>query len=190
MAYPLTQAQSLGAQESRRAGAHQTRPAFEIVEGAGLDARVRQGVSDLFLSRVRMAVLAISVFAVLAITRVTLYAATASALQANAELRGQIKTAQSLENDLKVTTSTLSNSSRIDRIATQNYGMVRASQTEIITLGGSAQDSFTASTGDNDKQIEGSKKAKDAASAPEGTASAKQAKQAKQTTKATDATSK
>lgn len=163
MAYPLTQAQSLGAQESRRTTARQTRPAFEIVEGAGLDARVRQGVSNVFLSRVRMAVLAIVVFAVLAITRVTLYAATASALQANAELRGQIKTAQSLENDLKVTASTLSNSSRIDRIATQNYGMVRASQTEVITLGGSAEDSYTAATGDNDKQIEGSKKSKNAA---------------------------
>ncbi|WP_051353775.1 FtsB/FtsL family cell division protein [Atopobium fossor] len=157
MAYPLTQAQSLEAQESRRV-ARQTRPAFEVVEGAGLDARVRQGVSDVFLSRVRMAALAIVVFAVLAITRVTLYAATASSLQANAELRSQIKMAQSLENDLKVTSSALSNSSRIDRIATQNYGMVRASQTEVISLGGSTQDSFIASTGDNDKQIEGSKK--------------------------------
>lgn len=110
------------------------RTPFEVHEGSGLDARARQGVSPEFLRRAQKLVLVAIALAVIFAARICIFTATAAQLNANAELRDQVDTATQLERDLKVTTSTLSSASRIDSIATQNYGMVRASDTEIMSL--------------------------------------------------------
>lgn len=154
MAYSASQAQSLELQQARQLEQQQTRRAFEVVEGRGLDASVRKTVSPQFLSRIRMAISIVAVIAVVGCIRISLYAATASMLRTTQQMRSEIKVAQGLTRDLKATTSALSNSARITRIATQNYGMLRAASTEVITLGAGADQTFTASTGNTDKAIE------------------------------------
>lgn len=116
---------SEGALNQRRA-----RPSFEVVEGAGLDAQVRRGVSASFLARIRIAAIVAVILAVIGLARVGVFAATVSVLSENTTMRSDLKEARSTEDELKIERSVLSSSSRIDRIATQNYGMVRADSTE------------------------------------------------------------
>lgn len=124
---------SEGALNQRRA-----RPSFEVVEGAGLDAQVRRGVSPSFLARVRVVAIVAVVLAVLGIARVGVFAATVSVLSDNTTMRSDLKEARSTEDELKIERSVLSSSSRIDRIATQNYGMVRADSSEKMSAGAAA----------------------------------------------------
>ncbi len=121
---------SEGALNQRRA-----RPSFEVVEGAGLDAQVRRGVSASFLARIRIAAVVAVILAVISIARVGVFAATVSVLSENTTMRSDLKEARSTEDELKIERSVLSSSSRIDRIATQNYGMVRADSTEQMSAG-------------------------------------------------------
>lgn len=110
------------------------RPSFEVVTGGGLDARARAGVSPVFLSRVKAAV-ATSLFVLgLFACRVALTTATVSTLQSNASIKTEIKNAQSINDDLQVERSVLSSSSRISRIATQNYGMTLSTDREVIDV--------------------------------------------------------
>lgn len=147
MRYQGSEAQRLETAERRRSQ-HTVermplRPSFEVVEGAGLDARVREGVSPEFLLRVRVVLIAVAIFIVLGLARVALYSVTVSSLTANEDLRTQIASAQATKSDLQISASTLSSSTRIDRIATQNYGMVAPTETEKITLEDQAASSST-----------------------------------------------
>ena len=112
----------------RRATRHEEtrsqRPSFSVVAGGGLDAPARKGVSAEFLTRVKVAVAISMALITLGVCRVALTTASVSLLQGNVTLRSQIKEAESYNDDLQVEHSILSSASRIDRIATQNYGMV------------------------------------------------------------------
>ena len=112
----------------RRATRHEEarapRPSFSVVTGGGLDARARRGVSTAFLMRVKVAVAISMTFIALGACRVALTTASVSLLQGNVTLRSEIKEAKAYNDDLQVEHSVLSSASRIDRIATQNYGMV------------------------------------------------------------------
>ena len=140
---------SEGALYQRRA-----RPSFEVVEGAGLDARVRCGVSASFLARIRIVAVVAVILAVISIARVGVFAATVSVLSENTTMRSDLKEARSTEDELKIERSVLSSSSRIDRIATQNYGMVRADSTEQMSTG-----SVAAAASDSSASDEGSDQA-------------------------------
>ena len=105
---------------------------FEVVRGGGLDARVRSGVTAQFWSRFELFVACALAFATIGICRVALTAATVSNLtQANA-LEEKISTSASANSDLKIERSVLSSSSRVNAIATQNYGMVLSTDTEAM----------------------------------------------------------
>ena len=134
---------SEGALNQRRA-----RPSFEVVEGAGLDARVRRGVSASFLARIRIVAVVAVILAVIGIARVGVFAAAVSVLSENATMRSDLKEARSTEDELKIERSVLSSSSRIDRIATQNYGMVRADSTEQMSAGSAAAAASDSSASD------------------------------------------
>lgn len=134
---------SEGALNQRRA-----RPSFEVVEGAGLDARVRRGVSASFLARIRIVAVVAVILAVISIARVGVFAATVSVLSENTTMRSDLKEARSTEDELKIERSVLSSSSRIDRIATQNYGMVRADSTEQMSAGSAAAAASDSSASD------------------------------------------
>ena len=102
------------------------RASLEVVEGGGLDARVRRGVSARFLARFRVALLAVAVLFVLGAARVALTSGTVRLLQENSSLKTQISEVEASSSDLKIARSVLSSNSRIARIATQNLGMVLA----------------------------------------------------------------
>jgi cell division protein FtsL len=114
---------------------------FEVVEGRGLDARVRQGVSPQFMARVKAVVAVAALVIALGIVRVALSAATVSTLKASQSIESDIEQAQDLEAELRAERSVLGSSSRIERIATQNYGMSLATSTETITIGDASQGS-------------------------------------------------
>ena len=107
---------------------------FEVVEGRGLDARVREGVSHDFRTRVRIVLVCMVAVLVLGALRVGLLSASVASLQHSTALRAQIEEAENLEAELKVEHSVLNSTARIERIATQNYGMVLASETATITI--------------------------------------------------------
>ena len=73
-------------------------------------------------------------FVVLGIALVSLSTATVSLKKENVAMRAEIKTAQSTRANLEVQRSVLADGSRIDRIATQNMGMVLATSGETIDV--------------------------------------------------------
>ena len=112
----------------------QERPSFEVVSGGGLDARARRGVAPEFLARVKAVVACALVFFALGACRVALTSAAVAALQGNATLKTQITEAKTTNDNLMVERSALSSNARINRIATQNLGMVLSTDTETVTI--------------------------------------------------------
>jgi cell division protein FtsL len=100
------------------------------------------------MSRIKLAVALVSLVVCLGACRVALSSATVSVLQDNSALQSTIETSQATESELKINRSVLSASSRIVRIATQNYGMTLAASTDEMSLGDTSQATATASDGD------------------------------------------
>ena len=115
----------------------QSRPRFGVIEGRGLDAKVRAGVGLGFLRQVKLVVALVALCAAIGFVRVGLLSAQVVTLQQNARLSARIDQAELHNSELKVERSILSNSTRIGRIATQTYGMVLPEQVDTITLGSS-----------------------------------------------------
>lgn len=135
MRYQGSEAIDLEYAERRRARQQrQAAPSFEVVSGGGLDAKVRRGVSYEFLVRVAVVCSIALALLVIGAVRVVLSTATVSALRANATLRTEVSEAQSLNEELKIERSVLSSSTRIGRIATQNYGMVFSGETMSVNI--------------------------------------------------------
>lgn len=122
----------------------EARRSFEVVEGAGLDLRERSGVSSQFVARLKAATMALVVIAVLCIARIGVYSVAVGVLSSNATMRTELKTATDLADDLRIQRSVLSSTQRIDRIATQSYGMVLADGTEQMSATAATADDATA----------------------------------------------
>ena len=133
MTYMGTEAYDLDA--SRGAFAPQGARSFETIEGAGLDARERAGVSKQVLSTLKVLAAIAAVFMVLSAARVGVFTYAATILSQNSTMRSELKEARSLQDDLRVQRSVLSSASRIDRIATQSYGMVLAGDPVKLAVG-------------------------------------------------------
>lgn len=133
MTYMGTEAYDLDA--SRGAFAPQGARSFETIEGAGLDARERAGVSRQVLSTLKVLAAIAAVFMVLSAARVGVFTYAATILSQNSTMRSELKEARSLQDDLRVQRSVLSSASRIDRIATQSYGMVLAGDSVKLAVG-------------------------------------------------------
>ena len=116
----------------------ETRPHFDVVEGGGAAIRARQDAAAQFNIMVRLAVVAIVTFVIVGIVRVSITSATVSHLCANVDLQSKISDAEDLNASLRVERSVLSNSTRIVRIATENYGMVHASEHDHLALSAAA----------------------------------------------------
>jgi cell division protein FtsL len=147
MRYAGSEARVLDAAERRTQEVERHAP-FEVVEGGGLDARARQGVSGRFLRRFEIFMICTAALLALGAVRVAMTSATVATLQQNAALEQKISTSEDDNGELQIEHSVLSSSSRIDLIATENYGMVRPTSTDTITLGSSDQSSTTASADD------------------------------------------
>ena len=105
------------------------------VEGGRLDARARREVSPALVRIVGiLATLAIVLFVAGGVS-VALTSGTVALLQSNAAVGSQIKDVSAQNGDLRIERSLLTRADRITRIATQNLGMVYASDAHTIELG-------------------------------------------------------
>ena len=85
---------------------------------------------------------------VLCVARIGVYSMAVGTLASNESMRSELKQTVALEDDLRIQRSVLSSTQRIDRIATQSYGMVAANGAEKLSVSDSAD---TASEGTADE---------------------------------------
>lgn len=121
------------------------RTSFEVVEGSGLDHLERRGVSSQFVANLKLAAIICAALVVLCVARIGVYSMAVGTLASNETMRTELKQTRAIEDDLRIQRSVLSSSQRIDRIATQSYGMVLAGGAEKLSVAdASAADDATA----------------------------------------------
>lgn len=169
MTYMGTEAYDLDA--SRGAFAPQGARSFETIEGAGLDARERAGVSRQVLSTLKVFAAVAAVFMVLSAARVGVFTYAATILSQNSTMRSELKEARSLQDDLRVQRSVLSSASRIDRIATQSYGMVLAGDPVKLAVGDAEAAAAAEAEAENSASADTQETSASTAASPEEVAS-------------------
>ena len=115
-----------------------TRSSFEVVPGGGLDADARRGVSSQFIQRVKLIAVAASLFLTLGVVRIGISTATVSTLQANNVIRNEMRATTATNDSLRVSRSLLASTTRIERIATQNYGMTLETNRPVVDVSDNA----------------------------------------------------
>lgn len=169
MTYMGTEAYDLDA--SRGAFAPQGARSFETIEGAGLDARERAGVSRQVLSTLKVLAAIAAVFMVLSAARVGVFTYAATILSQNSTMRSELKEARSLQDDLRLQRSVLSSASRIDRIATQSYGMVLAGDPVKLAAGDAEAAAAAEAEAENSASADAQETSASTAASPEEVAS-------------------
>lgn len=134
MSYQGSLALNMTAAPGRPRQAPEERPELEVVTGGGLDARAREGMSAEFVRAVVGAVMAVTLFLVVGVARVTITSSTVTLLRDNTTMRSQITQIESENDGLRVVRSSLSSTTRIVSIATETYGMVSADDVETLSL--------------------------------------------------------
>ena len=115
-----------------------TRTSFEVVPGGGLDADARRGVSSQFIQRVKLIAVAAALFLTLGVVRIGISTATVSTLQANNVIRNEMRATTATNDSLRVSRSLLASTTRIERIATQNYGMTLDTNRPVVDVSNNA----------------------------------------------------
>ena len=115
-----------------------TRTSFEVVPGGGLDADARRGVSSQFIQRVKLIAVAAALFLTLGVVRIGISTATVSTLQANNVIRNEMRATTATNDSLRVSRSPLASTTRIERIATQNYGMTLETNRPVVDVSNNA----------------------------------------------------
>ena len=115
-----------------------TRSSFEVVPGGGLDADARRGVSSQFIQRVKLIAVAAALFLTLGVVRIGISTATVSTLQANNVIRNEMRATTATNDSLRVSRSLLASTTRIERIATQNYGMTLETNRPVVDVSDNA----------------------------------------------------
>lgn len=115
-----------------------TRTSFEVVPGGGLDADARRGVSSQFIQRVKLIAVAAALFLTLGVVRIGISTATVSTLQANNVIRNEMRATTATNDSLRVSRSLLASTTRIERIATQNYGMTLETNRTVVDVNNNA----------------------------------------------------
>lgn len=169
MTYMGTEAYDLDA--SRGAFAPQGARSFETIEGAGLDARERAGVSRQVLSTLKALAAVAAIFIVLSAARVGVFTYAATILSQNSTMRSELKGARSLQDDLRVQRSVLSSASRIDRIATQSYGMVLSGDSVKLAIGDAEAAAAAEAEAENSASADAQETSASTAASPEEVAS-------------------
>jgi cell division protein FtsL len=152
--------------ESRPMRQPESHPAFEVVTGGGLDSRVRAGVSSEFLARVKAVVAGAVIIFVLGTLRVALTSLTVAQLSSNAQVREEIMSFETTNDNLRVERSLMASATRIDRIATQNYGMIAPASFDVIIIEPEAEAEEAEAATDEaatDEAVEGETSAEDEA---------------------------
>ena len=115
-----------------------TRTSFEVVPGGGLDADARRGVSSQFIQRVKLIAVAAALFLTLGVVRIGISTATVSTLQANNVIRNEMRATTVTNDSLRISRSLLASTTRIERIATQNYGMTLETNRPVVDVSDNA----------------------------------------------------
>lgn len=115
-----------------------TRTSFEVVPGGGLDADARRGVSSQFIQHVKLIAVAAALFLTLGVVRIGISTATVSTLQANNVIRNEMRATTATNDSLRVSRSLLASTTRIERIATQNYGMTLETNRPVVDVSNNA----------------------------------------------------
>ena len=115
-----------------------TRTSFEVVPGGGLDADARRGVSSQFIQRVKFIAVAAALFLTLGVVRIGISTATVSTLQANNVIRNEMRATTATNDSLRVSRSLLASTTRIERIATQNYVMTLETNRPVVDVNNNA----------------------------------------------------
>ena len=115
-----------------------TRTSFEVVPGGGLDADARRGVSSQFIQRVKLIAVAAALFLTLGVVSIGISTATVSTLQANNVIRNEMRATTATNDSLRVSRSLLASTTRIERIATQNYGMTLETNRPVVDVSNNA----------------------------------------------------
>lgn len=115
-----------------------TRTSFEVVPGGGLDADARRGVSSQFIQRVKLIAVAAALFLTLGVVRIGISTATVSTLQSNNVIRNEMRATTATNDSLRVSRSLLASTTRIERIATQNYGMTLETNRPVVDVSNNA----------------------------------------------------
>jgi len=115
-----------------------TRSSFEVVPGGGLDADARRGVSSQFIQHVKLIAVAAALFLTLGVVRVGISTATVSTLQSNNAIRNEMRATTATNDSLRVSRSLLASTTRIERIATQNYGMTLETNRPVVDVSNNA----------------------------------------------------
>ena len=115
-----------------------TRSSFEVVPGGGLDADARRGVSSQFIQHVKLIAVAAALFLTLGVVRVGISTATVSTLQSNNAIRNEMRATTATNDSLRVSRSLLASTTRIERIATQNYGMTLETNRSVVDVSNNA----------------------------------------------------
>lgn len=115
-----------------------TRSSFEVVPGGGLDADARRGVSSQFIQRVKLIAVAAALFLTLGVVRIGISTATVSTLQSNNVIRNEMRATTATNDSLRVSRSLLASTTRIERIATQNYGMTLEANRPVVDVSNNA----------------------------------------------------
>lgn len=115
-----------------------TRSSFEVVPGGGLDADARRGVSSKFIQRVKLIAVAAVLFLTLGVVRIGISTATVSTLQSNNVIRNEMRATTATNDSLRVSRSLLASTTRIERIATQNYGMTLETNRPVVDVSNNA----------------------------------------------------
>ncbi len=124
--------------EHKYAPEQSTRTSFEVVPGGGLDADARRGVSSQFIQRVKLIAVAAALFLTLGVVRIGISTATVSTLQANNVIRNEMRATTATNDSLRVSRSLLASTTRIERIATQNYGMTLETNRPVVDVNNNA----------------------------------------------------
>ncbi|WP_321973436.1 cell division protein FtsL [Paratractidigestivibacter sp.] len=142
------------AEEGRAFEQEAERPSLSVLTGGGLDARARKGVTADFTAKVaRVLAVTAAVFAI-GFVRVCVSSATVAVLTENSSLRSEVNDAKNLNYELKIERTALSSNSRIARIATQNYGMVRSDDTVSVKVGAEAADAAAPEASEADMALD------------------------------------
>ena len=108
---------------------------------------------------------------VLSAARVGVFTYAATILSQNSTMRSELKEARSLQDDLRVQRSVLSSASRIDRIATQSYGMVLAGDSVKLAVGDAEAAAAAEAEAENSASVDAQETSASTAASPEEVAS-------------------
>ena len=108
---------------------------------------------------------------VLSAARVGVFTYAATILSQNSTMRSELKEARSLQDDLRVQRSVLSSASRIDRIATQSYGMVLSGDSVKLAIGDAEAAAAAETEAENSASADAQETSASTAASPEEVAS-------------------